>query len=621
MHIEQGLSYPPGVTIYREKVSFTTIVPEGAKCNLILYKRGTDIPYKSIPLEAQSAKGIMRSVAIYDLDSRLYEYNYEIDGKLTIDPYVKEITGHTEFGKTEDFESHKVRGVVSYEEYNWEGDKKPDIPYSDVVAYSLHVRGFTNDAGSKVKHKGTFKGIEEKIPYFLDLGINQIQCMPVYEFEEVSSLKTNYWGYGKAYYYAPKASYAGKRGPVKEFKDMIKACHKNGIEVILEMPFGEEIIPQSVIECLRFYMLEYHVDGFVVNPYRIPWEMTTNDPYLRGVKLLRKEEIFQNTMRRFLKGDEAMVPDVISNLKHIASEDGCCNFITAQTGFTLKDLVSYDGKHNEANGEKNEDGPSYNYSWNCGIEGPTRKKHVADLRKNQILNAFVLLLMSQGTPCILAGDEFGNSQNGNNNVYCQDNELSWVNWNRKKNKEELYQFVKNLISYRKKHKVLHRDDELKGIDRSGCGIPDVSYHGDSAWVTPDYVASRQLGVFYCGKDVEDTDIYIAYNMHWEEHDFALPTVKDKKEWHVVLNTSKGSMFTDEKCDDQKNVSVSPRCIVILERKTVKEEKKPETKVKVKAKSDEKLLNQAAPEKDNKKSENNEPVCIIKEHKTGKEEDK
>ena len=608
MHIEQGLSYPPGVTVYREKVSFTTIVPEGAECNLILYKKGSSIPDTKIPMEAESARGVMRSVAVYDLDSRLYEYNYEINGKVTIDPYVKELTGHTEFGKEEDIQSHSVRGIVHYHKYNWEEDKKPDIPFSDVIAYSLHVRGFTNDSGSKIRHKGTFRGVEDKIPYLLDLGVNQIQCMPVYEFMETDSLKTNYWGYGKALYYAPKAAYSGAKGPVRELKDMIKACHKNGIEVILEMPFGEEVIPQLVIECLRFYMLEYHVDGFVVNPYRIPWEMTTNDPYLKGVKLIRKEDDFQNTMRRFLKGDEAMVPDVIRNLKHLTTKDGCCNFITAQTGFTLKDLVSYDGKHNEANGEKNIDGPSYNYSWNCGVEGHTRKRHVTELRKNQMLNAFILLLMAQGTPCILSGDEFGNSQNGNNNVYCQDNELSWVNWNKKKSREELYQFVKNLIAYRKAHKVLHRSDELKGTDRTGYGIPDVSYHGDSAWVTPDYVSSRQLGVFYCGKDVEDTDIYIAYNMHWEDHDFALPTVKDKKEWHIVLDTAKGSLFTDEKCEEEKKISVEPRSIVILERKDkVQKELKEDLKVKEKSKCVDKTK---AKEK---------PVEQI--NKTGKEEEK
>ena len=623
MHIEQGLTYPPGVKVYNGKVSFTTIVPEGAECNLILYKKGTDVPEMRIPLEAENAKGVMRSVAVYDLDSRAYDYNYEIDGKVTIDPYVRELTGHMQFGKMEDIQSHKVRGIVQYDEYNWEDDKKPYIPYNDVIAYSLHVRGFTNDTGSKVKHKGTFKGVEEKIPYLKDLGINQIQCMPVYEFEEMSGLKTNYWGYGKAYYYAPKASYAGKKGPVRELKDMIKACHKNGIEVVLEMPFGEEIIPQSVIECLRYYMLEYHVDGFVVNPYRIPWNMTINDPYLKGVKILRKEEEFQNTMRRFLKGDEAMVPDVIRNLKHQAVKDGCFNYITAQTGFTLKDLVSYDGKHNDANGEKNEDGPSYNYSWNCGVEGTTRKKCVTDLRKNQMLNAFVLLLMAQGTPCILSGDEFANSQSGNNNVYCQDNELSWVNWNRKKNREELYQFVKDLISYRKAHKVLHREKELTGTDTSACGMPDVSYHGDNAWVTPDYVASRQLGVLYSGKDVDDTDIYIAYNMHWEEHDFALPSVKDNKEWHIVLNTASGSSFTDEKCTDDKKVTASPRSIIILERKAVAV-KKAELKHKQKRKCND-ICNEhkkSEEEKEiNETKDKNENDYPVKKDTRKKEEDK
>ena len=578
MHIEQGLSYPPGVTVYKDRISFTTMVPEGAKCNLILYKKGDEKSFIRVPLEQKSAKGVMRSVAVFGINSKDYEYNYEIDNKVVIDPYVKEITGHTKFGEIEDLQSHKVRGVVHYSKYDWEDDEKIDIPFSDVVAYSLHVRGFTMNSGSKVKHKGTFRGIEEKIPYLLDLGVNQIHLMPVYEFEEICGSKPNYWGYGKACYYAPKAAYAGKRGPVRELKDLVKACHKSKIEVILELPFADNIMPQSAIECLRFYMLEYHVDGFVVNPYRIPWEMIINDPYLSGVKLLRKEEGYQNVMRRYLKGDEAMIPDIISSLIHKPDKDGCYNFITAQTGFTLKDLVSYDGKHNEANGEKNMDGPEYNYSWNCGAEGETRKKSILELRRNQINNAFLLLLTCQGTPCILAGDEFGNTQDGNNNVYCQDNEISWLSWSKKKSKEELYNFVRDLIAFRKKHKVLHRVEELTGTDRYGSGVPDISYHGDNAWVTPDYVASRQLGVYLSGSDIGDDDIYIAYNMHWEEHDFAIPSLKDKKKWYKAVDTFRGCVC-EEVVEDAKNIHVDPRSIVILVGKKIEENPKARAKDK------------------------------------------
>ena len=242
----------------------------------------------------------------------------------------------------------------------------------------------------------------------LDLGENARRDM-VLTLEDMGSYR-NYWGYGTGYYFAPKAAYAAFDDAQTELKDLVKACHKAGIEVVLEMPFTEKILPQTALECLRFYLLEYHVDGFVVNPYNVPWDSLNADPILKGAKIFKKEEGFQNSMRRFLKGDEGMVREVIRQLCRRTPEDGCCNYITSHTGFTLCDLVSYDGKHNEANGERNQDGPDYNYSWNCGTEGPSRKRSVMTLRKNQMKNAFLLLLLSQGTPCILAGDEFGNSR-------------------------------------------------------------------------------------------------------------------------------------------------------------------------------------------------------------------
>jgi len=329
------------------------------------------------------------------------------------------------------------------------------------------------------------------------------------------------------------------------------------------MPFAEGILPQTALECLRYYMLEYHVDGFIINPYHIPWEFVVNDPLLKGVKILQRNDEFQNVMRRFLKGDEGMIHDVIRALAFHANVDGCLNYMTAQTGFTLQDLVSYDEKHNEANGEQNQDGPDYNFSWNCGAEGPSRKKEIIRLRKNQVYNAFFLLLTAQGIPCILAGDEFGRTQKGNNNAYCQDNELSWLNWNFLKKERKLYQYVKEMIAFRKQHAVLHQAEVLKGLDYTGSGIPDVSYHGENPWQAPLEVSSRRLGVLYSGANANGQDCYIAYNMHWLNHSFALPTLPQKRRWHLAAETAQGCLEQRQLLENQKVLELPARSIAIL----------------------------------------------------------
>ena len=411
-----------------------------------------------------------------------------------------------------------------------------------------YVRGFTKHSSSKVVHKGTFQGVVEKLDYLKELGVNQIQCMPVYEFEECGKTKVNYWGYGKGFYFAPKKAYASGKSAVLELKDMVRACHSQGIEVVLEMPFVPGISANYVTECLRFYMLEYHVDGFVLNPYNVPWEQLIEDPFLKDIKLMQKDDGFQNVMRRFLKGDENMVNDVIWALKNRSSENGKCNYITTQTGFTLWDLVSYDCKHNEENGEKNLDGPDYNYSWNCGAEGPSRKRTVVNLRKNQVKNALELLLTAQGTPCLLAGDEFCNSQRGNNNAYCQDNETGWVNWTQLKKDDWLFQYIKKLIGLRKEHRCLHQSTALSGMDTTRCGIPDVSYHGENAWQVKAEVSSRQLGVLYSGTKEGELPCFTAYNMHWLPHHFAIPTIGKNVEWYLVMTTKDGVLCEAKKLE-------------------------------------------------------------------------
>ncbi len=558
----EGTPQPLGATTYHGYTNFAVSVPAGKTCRLLVYQKGKTEPVQAFDMPEEEGLGEVRFLALEGFRADRQEYNFEIDKQVCVDPYVREVARTKRFGEKPDPQKHEIRGRVPETEYDWEQDHHLKLPLNEVVAYSLHVRGFTKHSSSKVKHKGTFLGVIEKIPYLKALGINQIQCMPIYEFAEIVGTRTNYWGYGKGYYFAPKPSYSASGYACRELKDMVKACHKAGIEVVAEMPFTPEILPQMAVECLKYYMLEYHMDGFVVNPYNAPWESMKQDPLLKGIKLIQKDDGFQNVVRRFLKGDEGMIPDVIWAIKHNTTEDNKYNYVTNQTGFTLQDLVSYDAKHNEENGEHNQDGPDYNYSWNCGAEGPSRKKAIVELRKKQIRNAFMLLLLSQGTPCLLAGDEFGNTQKGNNNVYCQDNETAWLNWNKIKTNESLLQYVKTLIAFRKEHVSLHKKAPLLGMDKTACGLPDVSFHGEAAWQTPAEVYSRQLGVMYCDDEEKQDTCYVAYNMHWLKHTFALPSLPKGKKWYRVMDTAKEQC--EEKLEEmQKAIRLNERSIVVL----------------------------------------------------------
>lgn len=557
----EGKPLPFGATIQKDKVNFAVPVPEGKEAALLLYRVGEETPCMSWPLE--DSVGEVRCLALEGCDPAEYEYNYEIDGEIVPDAYARAYAGKEVWGKETKASDHTLRCKLYDEPYDWEGDKQLHIPYHKVIAYALHVRGFTQDASSKVAHRGTFQGIVEKLPYIKELGVNQIQCMPVYEFEECTESHLNYWGYGKAYYFAPKSAYAADGNGIKGLKDMVKACHKEGIEVVLEMPFSSEVPGQVIGECLRYYMMEYHIDGFILNPMLISIESVSADPILKTTKIMQHREDFQGTMRRFLKGDEGMMEAVTYWLRHLSEEDHIFNYITSHTGFTLKDLVSYDEKHNEENGENNQDGPDYNNSWNCGIEGPTRKKSILSLRKTQMKNAFFLLLLSQGTPCILAGDEFGNSQKGNNNVYCQDNAVSWLNWSQLSKEKELHDFVKVLIALRKEYPLLYPEKEMTGADRTGRGVPDVSYHGEEAWRAPFERTSRQLGVYYSAATREEEECFIAYNMHWIKHDFALPILSKGKNWYLRASTQDGVLTEPSLLKEQKKVELPPRTVMFI----------------------------------------------------------
>ena len=550
-----GFPFPQGCTVEGQTVNFSIAVPEGQTCELIIYKKGARASAFSQKMPYSDVAGNLHFLSVVLEQPEDYEYCYKIGGKIVPDPYGKAFSGREHWSVSKGKEKRKLRTRIVTDTFDWEKSQFPHLNKEDVIAYSLHVRGFTKHSSSGVAHKGTFDGVTEKLPYLQKLGINQIHLMPVYEFDE-NQRHVNYWGYGKAYFFAPKASYAAG-DPVNEMKSLVRQMHLAGIEVILEMPFTEGTTFSLILDCLRYWVMQYHVDGFIVNPYICNPDELAKDPVLAKSKILKKEDGFQNVMRRFLKGDEGMIRDVICQLKN--QDTQLYNYIASHNGFTLCDVVSYDGKHNEANGENNLDGPDYNYSWNCGAEGNSRKKAVNELRKNQIFNAFFLLLFAQGMPCILSGDEFMNTQKGNNNAYCQDNLISWLDWNQLSRQEELYTFVCRLIALRK---ACMKQIAKKSEDTMGrSGIPQISYHGEDAWQMPAGRASRQLGVFY-HEECTEKDFYIAYNMHWLSHSFALPSLPKGMEWVCIAGTKEGVL------DEKEAVPVKDKKVQ-LEERTIK----------------------------------------------------
>ena len=550
-----GFPFPQGCTVEGQTANFSVAVPEGQTCELIIYKKGARASAFSQEMPYSDVAGNLHFLSVVLEQPEDYEYCYKIGGKIVPDPYGKAFSGREHWSVSKGKEKRKLRTRIVTDTFDWEKSQFPHLNKEDVIAYSLHVRGFTKHSSSGVAHKGTFDGVTEKLPYLQKLGINQIHLMPVYEFDE-NQRHVNYWGYGKAYFFAPKASYAAG-DPVNEMKSLVRQMHLAGIEVILEMPFTEGTTFSLILDCLRYWVMQYHVDGFIVNPYICNPDELAKDPVLAKSKILKKEDGFQNVMRRFLKGDEGMIWDVICQLKN--QDTQLYNYIASHNGFTLCDVVSYDGKHNEANGENNLDGPDYNYSWNCGAEGNSRKKAVNELRKNQIFNAFFLLLFAQGMPCILSGDEFMNTQKGNNNAYCQDNLISWLDWNQLSRQEELYTFVCRLIALRK---ACMKQTAKKSEDTMGrSGIPQISYHGEDAWQMPAGRASRQLGVFYHEESTEK-DFYIAYNMHWLSHSFALPSLPKGMEWVCIAGTKEGVL------DEKEAVPVKDKKVQ-LEERTIK----------------------------------------------------
>ena len=606
--IREGNYEKLGVQKKDDAVIFTFEGEKEENCSILFYGKKAE-PVCKILVPEEYCRGSVRSVAVTGKLWKNLRYNYEINGKIITDTYATRIIGREKWNdKTRSEKDYFICGGAYPQAFDWKNDRQPEIKRQQMVMYKLHVRGFSmEDTSCPRKERGTFRAITDKIPYLKKLGITTIELMPAYEFEEqVIPKKTvlpdylkweshgedlikpesvqpvekiNYWGYVPGNYFAPKASYSSSADAASEFRELVHTLHENGMECVMEFYFAPGMNQNVILDALRFWVREYHVDGFVLNPYNVPWEQLIEDPFLKDIKLMQKDDGFQNVMRRFLKGDENMVNDVIWALKNRSSENGKCNYITTQTGFTLWDLVSYDCKHNEENGEKNLDGPDYNYSWNCGAEGPSRKRAVVNLRKNQVKNALELLLTAQGTPCLLAGDEFCNSQRGNNNAYCQDNAITWLDWSLLEKNKELFSYVKKLIKFRRNHPLYQSRRYLTGMDSEGLGAPDVSCHGVEPWNARFSYYSRELGVLFFGGYYGGNSLYFAFNFHWEPHVFYLPEIEKNKEWKQVFDTSN----TMEMAVDGKKYELAPRSIAVFENVPVKKTAGTSDKKKIPAK--------------------------------------
>ncbi|NWF68730.1 MAG: glycogen debranching protein GlgX [Chloroflexi bacterium] len=590
---------------------------------------------------------------------------------ILLDPYAKAISGRDTWAENNDpANPYQFRGRLVFDDFDWEGDRPLETPIEDLVIYEMHVRGFTRHPSSAVKHPGTFAALREKIPYLKELGINCVELMPICEFDELEYQErlnpetgvplVNYWGYSSVGFFAPKSGFAatGKFGmQVDEFKTLVKELHRNGIEIILDVVFnhtaeGDErgatisfrgidnktyymltpdgrylnfsgtgntmncnnpIVRSMVIDCLRHWAAQYHIDGFRFDlasilgrdqdghPLRNPplLETMAYDPVLAKCKLIAEawdagglyqvgsfpaygrwaewNGKYRDTLRRFLKSDYGQTHDLAARL--LGSPDlyanrgpgASINFITCHDGFTLNDLFSYNDKHNLANGEQNNDGANDNYSWNCGCEGPSDDPAIRVLRRRLVKNALTLLMVSQGVPMILMGDEIAHTKYGNNNTYCHDNTLNWFDWTLLDTNSSLFQFFQRLIAFRHLHPVLRSQTHLQHRDYVGSGYPDISWHGTQAWKPEWQEYIRTLAFMLCGKHsrggtLPDDYLYVAANAHWETHRFEMPALPAGMYWYLFVDTAADETPEpgyERLLRDQRYYQLSPRTVLVL----------------------------------------------------------
>lgn len=647
--VRPGIYDLNGATPLQNGVNFTIHTCGGTSCELLLFHRAQEEPFAVLPFPEAYKIGNVYSMIVYGLNIDEFEYAYRVDGpycpekgllfdknKILLDPYAKAVAGQRTWGIRWD---HTYHARVVKDRFDWGDMPQSKKELCDLIIYELHVRDFTHHPSSGVQHRGTFSGLMEKIPYLKELGINAVELMPIFEFDETMNSRTvdgkqllECWGYNTVGFFAPNSSYAAANEhnlEGTELKTLIKALHDNGIEVILDVVFnhtaeGNEkgntfsfkgfdnniyymltpdgnyynfsgcgntlncnhpVVQQLILECLRYWTINYRVDGFRFDlasilgrnedgsPMNNPPLLRTlaDDSILSNVKLIAEawdagglyqvgsfpasgrwaewNGRYRDSLRSYLKGDSWNAWDAAWSISgsgdlyggyydnthsNYAGYNSCVNFLTCHDGFTLYDLYAYNDKHNEANGWNNTDGANDNRSWNCGAEGETDDPEVLSLRRRMIRNACAVLMCSRGTPMFLAGDEFGNTKFGNNNSYCQDNITSWLDWRMLEKNKDLFEFFKFMIAFRKKHPVIH-----KQLPTSVCGMDPIHTHNLNAEETDIPRDARTFCVSFAGYDKEkgkDDLIYVAVNTFWEDVTITLPNLHGRGAWHLSVNT-------------------------------------------------------------------------------------
>lgn len=579
-----------GLTKVGNTYNATVFAPSCERCSLI-----TDsVEHSSIEMQPVVSRPGWFSCSFKSSKS-ITGYLFENEFGRFTDPYARLLKGVDEFGNRPEVpfaavisEPAPVRGSECYEHHSLRRE----------IFYKLHVRCFTAHPSAGVKHGGTFRGVREKLPYIKKLGVTAVILMPIYDFDETmpdrdftvppcatdvkpvevkasdkEQQRLNVWGYSSpAAYFAVKSSYASE--PEKahlEFRNMVGAFHKAGIDVFMEISFNRGLPYSYISEVLYYWNSVYGVDGFRLmgeNPY---YPLLASEPFLSGIMLITDRidtddndrcavlsdrlavcsDSFMVNCRRLVKGDENQVHEFTGRFMDNGGSSARINYFADHDGFTLSDVFSYDVRHNEANLEKNRDGREINYSWNCGVEGPTGKKNIRQLRLRMCKNALTLMFLSQGVPILMAGDEFLNTAGGNNNYYCCDNETGYVVWENGVYSKDLLGYVRQLIALKRDHIVFSNSLPLRERDYTGNGVPDISFHGTKAWM-PDYgYFSRTLGVLLNGsfamfdKRTHDSSYFILMNLHWESHEFDLPTVGDCG-YKLVCASDESSVVLNEK---------------------------------------------------------------------------
>lgn len=681
--IRPGMPYPLGASQVTRGTNFAVYSKHATAGHLVLFRVGQQQPFAEIPFPEEFRIGHVFTMIVFDLDTEEVEYGYRMFGPyepqqghrfddqlVLLDPHARCIAGFDGWGKPRMYQNSRYpyRTRILPEDYDWQGDRPLGLPTEDLIIYEMHVRGFTQSPSSKIRYPGTFAGIREKIPYLKELGINCIELMPIFEFDETDNSRTNpftgerlwnYWGYNTIAFQAPKASFAASHAAQmqsEELKSTVKELHRHGIEVILDVVFnhtaeGNEngptislrgldnetyymlttqgeyfnfsgcgntlncnhpVVRDFVLQSLRLWVAEYHIDGFrfdlasilgrddlgfpLSNPPLL--ESLAMDPVLGKTKLIAEawdagglyqvgsfpsygrwaewNGKYRDATRKFLKGDSNMTSEVATRL--VGSPDlyaargpaASINFITCHDGFTLHDLVSYNEKHNEANGEENRDGANDNHSWNCGVEGETTDPEILSLRDRQMRNAISLLMLSQGVPMLLMGDEVGRTQQGNNNTYCHDSPLNWFDWSLLDTKQDLFRFHKNWIQFRKAHPLLRHPAHV-GNEHAHTSPLEVSWHGHEAWNADWSPESRFLACMLRQRLPYINDsLYAAFNMHWEPATVELPEPIDGDNWYIFVDTSKPSPYdiaevgAESVLIEDRTITMSPRsCLVAV----------------------------------------------------------